>query len=527
MTIPAAQAEVSTGRHELDVEPVVSFGPCRVLPRSRRLWVDDEPVELGGRAFDLLLALIATPGTIVAREQIYDRVWPDTVVGDANLRVQIGLLRKAFGNGRDLLQTIPGRGYLLAGVKSAAGEAVPAPPSPVPSVSMPPTNLPRPAQPMIGRAGELAQLESFLLRRRLVTLVGAGGIGKTRLAIEAGWQGHERFPGGVWRIDLGTTVDAANIPNGIAMALNIPLRGPAAIEPVAAAIGRQRMLLIFDGCEHLVDGVAPLIETLLAQCPEIAIVVTSQEALRIAAEQIVRLQPLALPPADVVEVGDFAAIQLFLDRVRSADRLFRLTATNGEQIAAICRRVAGVPLALEMAAAQVSTLGLAALDAVLAERLPTLGPGLDAPDEPGRHGTLRSLADWSHGLLEPAEQRIFRRLAVFSGPFSLEAAVTIVKDDGIGWWDAVDSIGTLIEKSLLAVEGGQPPRYRLLETLRASAAERLAESASGTGSPIAMPRFSRRCSMRRTRIGKPSSTRTGSAPIGRKWIRSGRRSIGC
>ncbi|MEI9986130.1 MAG: AAA family ATPase [Aliidongia sp.] len=379
--------------------------------------------------------------------------------------------------GMRYVANITGRGYCFVAPVSAAGAAATAeggaasaPAEPAPA--MPETNLPRHLGALIGREVELAELRDSIGRRRLVTLVGTSGVGKTRLAIELGWQIMGRFPDGVWLIDLAPLTDPAVVISATATVLGVALSSSdAAVEAIAAAIGRQRRLLIVDNCEHLINAAAPLIATLLALAPGLSVLATSQETLRIPAEQIYRLNPLALPPPGLGEIAGFGAVALFLERARAADRGFVLDADNAAGVAEICRRLDGVPLALEMAAARLPLLGVEGLRAGLDERLRMLKTGPRTAG--GRHQTLRNMVEWSHGLLDPADQRVFRRLAVFAGSFSLDAAVAVA-GTAADRWDTVDALGRLIDKSLVKVESGEPPRYRLLETLRFYAAEQLA-----------------------------------------------------
>jgi predicted ATPase/DNA-binding winged helix-turn-helix (wHTH) protein len=474
------------------------------------LFVDGHLSQIGNRAFELLLALIESRGAIIKKSQIISRVWPDIRMDEANLRVQISAVRKALGGDRDVVKTIPGQGYLFAADVTSAPREVDAPAIPVPAAdrhlapgatpqdhlasSRPPSpvqpaaNLPYPASTLIGRATELAELGAQLARGRLVTLVGTGGIGKTRLAVELGWQASGQFPGGVHLANLAPIGDPVLLIGTIASALGVlQPDADAPIEAIAAAIGRQRTLLLIDNCEHLVEAVAELVTALLERVPNLSIFATSQESLRIAAEQIYRLRPLAVPrddpdapEMDAGRIAGFGAIALFVERVHAVDWRFELHGGNVADVVEICRCLDGIPLALEMAAARLPVLGIEELRAGLGERLRML----KAPprSRETRHRTLAAMVEWSHGLLDEAEQRVFRRLAIFVGSFSLAAAIGVAGENG-DRWDIVDILDRLIDKSLVVVEDAQPPRYRLLETLRIYALERL--RAAGEAAAIA------------------------------------------
>lgn len=479
--------------HDGDV--VILFGRYQAIPRARRLFSGSEPIEIGSRAFDLLMLLIEARGAIVGSDTIIRRVWPDTFIEDSNVRVQISKLRAALGSDRDIVKTVSGRGYLITtGVEiaridhgalsvspstryrwAAAQTTYPtaeASPGSEMASKRPDTNLPVPLGGLIGRENALIDLLEHIGRGRLTTVFGTGGMGKTRLAIELGWQAIRRFPDGVWLVDLASVIDPALVVTATATALGVAVSGAEeAVEAILAAIRTQRRLLIFDNCEHLVTAAAVLIETLLQRAPDLTVVATSQERLRIAAEVTYSLNPLALPPVGETEIARFGAIMFFVERAVAADRRFRLTADNAATVAEICRRLDGIPLALALGAARLPLLGLEGVRTGLNERLRMLN--LSSSQIDSRHGTLRGMLEWSHDLLDPADRQVFRRLGIFVGSFSLDAAIEVAGDAGAERWDIIDALGRLIDKSLVTTEGSDPPRYRLLETLRLFARERL------------------------------------------------------
>jgi predicted ATPase/DNA-binding winged helix-turn-helix (wHTH) protein len=457
-------------------EAPILFGRCRVLPHTRQLVADGRPCDIGSRAFDLLMVLIEARGLLVSKEELIKRAWPTTFVDEGNLRVQMVAIRKALGEDRDLIKTIPGRGYLFSAETTVAGaNEAPEHPSVAHVAARSLTNLPRDVGSVIGREIELAELRESIGRNRLVTVVGAGGIGKTRLAIELGWQVLELFPDGVWLIDLAPITDQAALMSATAAVLGMALQNAQrAVETIAAAVGKRRRLLIFDNCEHLVGAAAAFIERLLKRASRLTALATSQERLRLADERIYRLNPLSVPPAGATEIAGFGAVALFVERAHASDRRFVLNAANAQSVAEICRRLDGIPLALQMAAARLPVLGIERLRAGLGERLKILKTDLPGADT--RQQTLLATVQWSHGLLDGNDTELFRRLAVFAGSFSLDAVVAVAGEAGVDHWEVIDGLGRLIDKSLVIIEGSERPRYRLLETLRLYAAEQLAVS---------------------------------------------------
>lgn len=444
-SIPAA----AEWRHDTTLR----FGRCEVMPRARRLFVGGVQTEIGSRAFDLLLALLERHGQVVGKEELVGQVWPETFVDSSNLKTQILVLRRALGPDRDAVQTVIGRGYRFAADMSSHSLA---------KVPTSPHNLPD-LPPLIGRADALRQLEACVLRDRLVTLVGVGGIGKTRLAVELGRRLTHHFLEGVWLVDLAPLDEPGRIGTAVATVLGVAVpKADQVMEAIVGAIGHRRLLLIFDNCEHLIDAVAEFSDRLLRRASELTLIATSREALRIGQEQAIRLDPLALPPEDADIIEGFGAIDLFVERARAVVPGFALDAANSARVAQICRRVEGIPLALEMAAARVRLLGIDGLSAGINEQLALLK---FRPEQAiSRHSSLRAVMEWSHDLLDPVERKIFRRLAIFAGSFQLKSVTDVVGYD-LDKWEAVDCFSGLIDKSLVSLDGGEPVRYRLLDTV--------------------------------------------------------------
>ena len=465
------------GVGELLAELEYRFHPFTLSPRRRRLLQNGEIVPLSPRALSILMVLVEHHDRLVAKDEIFGAVWPGLAVEDHTLAVHVSLLRKVLGP--DAITTVPGRGYKFAAeVRRAMAPA----PDPAEPIALPEPALPRPLGRLIGRDAELSEVAHHLTQSRLTTLTGAGGIGKTRLALELGWRLAGQFRDGVGLVDLAPLTDPAVVVSATATALGVALRSAdAPIDALAAAIANQHRLVIFDNCEHLVDAAASLIHGLLERVAGLSVLATSREILHIPAERIYRLVPLALPPreAPVAATGPaalarFGAIALFVARAEANDRHFRLTEENSGDVIEVCRRLDGMPLALEMAAARLPLLGVEGLRARLDERLHMFNAGPRTVES--RHRTLRDTVAWSFGLLDAAERQVFRRVAIFPGSFSLDAALAVARDGSTGPWEITDTLGRLIDKSLITVESSERPRYRLLETIRLYGLERLAAS---------------------------------------------------
>ena len=436
------------------------------------------------RAMEVLVALACRAGDTVSRDDLIEAVWKHPYVSDEALSRCISMLRHALSDDRSqprYLETIPKRGYrLIASVETA--EAAPAPESG--SAALPErgrTNLALQPTPIIGRESELAELRALLGAHRLVTLTGSGGIGKTRLALEVASQSIHDFPDGVWLVELAPVSDPELIPSMVAAVLGIELGANRTLKALTQAIVQYHVLLVLDNCEHLLDAVAAVTEAILGGAPGVRILTTSLMPIGNAGEQVYHVPSLPVPDeerlaADQVIVS--AAVQLFVERAKLADPHFGLVDSNAAAIAAICRRLEGIPLAIEMAAARARMLGVQQLARLLDERfrLLTVGRRTALP----RQQTLRATLDWSFGLLSEHERTVFNRLALFVGGFTLEAACAVASDDAIDTVEVVDVLAHLISRSLVVADSNPAgPRYRLLETTRAYALERLSESSDG------------------------------------------------
>jgi predicted ATPase/DNA-binding winged helix-turn-helix (wHTH) protein len=440
---------------------------------------DGAPARLGARAVDLLVALVQRRPRVVSKHELFELVWPDLVVEENNLQQHISALRKLLG--AQAITTVPGRGYQFvlqvddAPEPEAAG-ALAAAPADAPRRSNLPALLPQ----LFGREADLAELRSRLAVHGVVTLVGPGGIGKTRLAQAAAAACQGDFIDGVWAVDCAALTDGALLADAVARELAVvltPTADPgAARQTLASALRDQALLLLLDNCEHVLGDAAALVDALRQRARRVRVLATSQQPLQLADEQVIRLTPLALPPpaataASAPELASYGAVQLFLARAQAADRHFEATPDSLEAVVDICRRLDGLPLAIELAAARVPLLGVHTLRRRLDEGLRVLAAA--SPRLPARQQTLRAALAWSHGLLGADEQALFRRLGVFAGGFSIELAEQVYTDDGTEPWGVLDLLGALVDKSLVMVDTGAEPRYRLLESARSFALEAL------------------------------------------------------
>ncbi len=342
-------------------------------------------------------------------------------------------------------------------------------------------NLPAALTSFVGREGALAEARRLLDTSRLLTLVGTGGIGKTRLALRLASELVDVYGDGAWLVDLAPVADPFLVPVSVAAALGVHEQpGRQMLVTLAEYLGERHLLLILDNCEHLVSASAELSEALLRGCPRLRIVATSRQALGIEGETLFRVPSLSLPdalsPPDVERLAQYEAIHLFVDRATATAPNFRLSQPNVAFIADICRQLDGVPLAIELAATRLKLLGAEQLWARLGDRFRLLTSG--SRTAPGRHQTLRATLDWSYQLLSEPERMLLRRLAVFSGGWTLEAAEEVIGSDDIEFAQVLDLLGQLLDKSLVVVEDQSPKqvRFRLLETIRQYAWERLDEA---------------------------------------------------
>ncbi len=466
-----------------------AFGPFQLLPARRELTAHGVPVAIGQRAFEILLLLVSRHGQLVTKDELMAAVWPGVVVEENNIQVHISALRKVLGSaGGDerYLLTVAGRGYRFVAPVDCAGAARPdAAPAAAPErAAMAPAggpvagnNLPQPLTSLIGREAELADIKARLAGHRLVTLTGSGGVGKTRLAIEAGRSLLDRYPDGVWLAELAPLGDAQLVTSIIGETLSIALSASAgAVETLASALKTKGLLLIIDNCEHVIAEAARVAEALMRACPRLAILASSRERLAIAGESVIRVPSLSTPQASAAltaaNAREYAAVRLFVERANALGLPFALTDANAAAVGSICQRLDGIPLAIELAVPRLKVLSVDELQRGLDERFRLLTGG--SRTALPRQQTLHALIDWSYDLLSEAEKLLLARLAVFSGSAGRESIAAVVAGAEIPQERVGDLLLSLVEKSLVQADTlGGGTRYRLLESTRYYASEKL------------------------------------------------------
>jgi predicted ATPase/DNA-binding winged helix-turn-helix (wHTH) protein len=461
---------------------VYTCAPWEVDLGRRELRSRGTPVALGNRAFEIVQVLAEARGQLVTKDELMDRIWPRAVVGENTLHVHISAVRKAFGSDRGMLKTSPGRGYRLVGAWTVQhGVAAEMPPLPEPrpqAAERPSTNFPVILTRLVGRSTAVQGVRDLVSAYRVVTLTGPGGIGKTTLAMKAAQGMLADFEHGAWLVELASLSDAALAPSAVAGVLGLKLSGErVTAESLARGIGDRHLLLLLDNCEHLIDAVAALVEDIMRLCPRATVVATSREIMRIQGESVYRVPALEVPALEQ-EAPDIvlghSAVELFVTRVKALDAGFSPQPASLPSIVEICRHLDGIPLAIEFAAARAALVGTEQVAAGLRDRFALLTSGRRTAIP--RHRTLRAALDWSYQLLSEEEQRLLRHLAVFPAGFTFEAAQA-VGGIGRGGQSIVEDLSSLVSKSLCERVNPTPPtRWRLLETIRAFALEKLAQN---------------------------------------------------
>jgi predicted ATPase/DNA-binding winged helix-turn-helix (wHTH) protein len=470
-------AAVATQGARVEQPQAWQFGSFTLLPTQRLLLDGNAPVRVGGRALDLLIVLVEAAGKVVGRDELMASVWKKVVVDEGSLRVHVAALRRALGDdgsAHRYIVNVPGRGYSFVGDLSPSALAAVTGTLPRPDEAS--GHLPPLLVNVVGRDDAIQEVGRMVAQHRLVTVVGAGGVGKTTVALAAGVQLAAHYRDGARFVDLAPLTDARQVANVWANAVD-PSQPVSGERDLGALLADRHMLIVLDNCEHVVQVAARAAEAVLAAAPGVRVLATSREPLRASGEWVIRLPSLELPPASgqltAQQASAFAAVQLFTQRAAATFAGFTFTDDDVADVTEICWRLDGIPLALELAAGRVAQLGLRGLSTALENRLAVLTKGLRTALP--RQQTLRAAIDWSYELLSEDQKAVLRRLSTFAGAFSFDSAVTVCEDDLST--DPCDAIDELVLKSLITVDTGTDiARYRLLEVTRAYALEKLKDA---------------------------------------------------
>ncbi|WP_192553210.1 ATP-binding protein [Pseudomonas sp. IzPS59] len=450
---------------ELSSASVLRFGPYAFHLRQRLILEGDRQLRMGGRALDILQVLVERAGRVVSKEQLIALVWPNSVVEEINLRVHIAALRRALGDGESgqrYIVNVPQCGYSF--VAPVQGDSVAQ--VVFESLQVPQHNLPARLTPVTGRDSLVGGLVRQLPLSRLITVTGPAGVGKSTVALRAAELLLQHFRDGVWQVDLSLIDKDIPLLDHLLKTLDIDF-------PTLAA---RHALLVLDNCEHLHGACRSLLQTLLDAAPRLSILATSREPLRLGLEVLQPLPPLISPKTSALnsvdEVMGYSAVQLFVSRARARQHGFHLREQDLETVRDICRRLDGLPLAIELAAAQIDALALVGMQAQLDHSLQVLSHGRRTAVP--RHQSMCAALDWSYQRLSEQEQRVLQRLSVFKMAFTLDAAIGVISCAQLPPSMLVAVVEQLAAKSLLTVDRSSGTlRYRMLNTTRRYARERL------------------------------------------------------
>ena len=465
-------------RHSLP-EEAISFGPFSLFVTDRLLKRAEELIPLGARALDLLIALVERAGEVVSYNELVSSAWPNVTVDEANLRVQIGALRKALNdgeNGTRYISNVSGRGYcFVAPVSYSATQPTTTEGNADGEL---PRNMPPPLARMVGRDEVVRSVSEQLITGRFVSIIGPGGIGKTTVAISVAHSLLNGFRGAVFFVDLGTLTNPQLVPTAVGSALGVMVQAHDPFGSLVAFLDDKKILLILDNCEHVIDSASELAERVVNEAPQAHILATSREALRVEGENVHLLYSLDSPPghADLTaaEVLRYPAVQLFMERAAAAGQRTALSDADAPIVAAICRRLDGIALAIELAASRAGSLGIRGIAELLDNRFSLLWRGRRT--EVPRHQTMNAMLDWSYNLLPEQERLVLSRISVFVGDFTVEAACSVASETEADEASTIEALQSLLTKSLMSTtQVSESTYYRLLETTRAYARAKLAE----------------------------------------------------
>jgi predicted ATPase/DNA-binding winged helix-turn-helix (wHTH) protein len=467
---------------------IASFGPFRLHASARLLEKNEAPLKIGGRALDILIALLEHAPEVVSKKDLIRRVWGRLIVDEVSLRVHVNALRRRLGdrNSADrYITNVPGRGYCFASTVTFSGaEAI----RPKARATGP---LPRDPLLMVGRGDAVRELTSRLKESRFVSIVGAGGMGKSTIALRLAHRMLAEFAGAVQFLDLSALEDPRLLATMLATQLGLVATSEPPFPDVVTLLRERRTLLVFDSCEHVIEAVATLTENIFRDVPQVHILTTSREALRAQGEHVYHLPPLECPPANqelltAARALRFPAVQLFVKQVANSEHAFELTDADAPVVANICRRLDGIPLAIDLAALRVGAHGVQGTALLLDKHFRLLWRGRRTALP--RHKTLAATLDWSYNLLSGTEQLVLRRLAVFAGDFSLAEALDVASE-GFDAAEVTETLATLVDKSLVTSDRTSVTRYQLLETTRTYATQKLAASGEEENLALALARL--------------------------------------
>jgi predicted ATPase/DNA-binding winged helix-turn-helix (wHTH) protein len=480
---PRCPGRPMTQRIDDSEERPIGFGPFQLYPAARILKKNLDPVDIGGRAFDILVALLRRPNEIVTKRELFELVWPNIHVDDGSLRTQITYLRKALGEGEGearYIRNVAGRGYCFVGTVTTGAPGA----EREKAKSWCAHALPLPPPKIVGRDEVIRQISSQLLEHRFVSIVGPGGIGKTTVAAAVVEATAAEFDN-VHFLDLSPLNEPGLVASALASSLGIPLNTSTPLAAMLVALNSQHDLVVFDCCEHVIDDVAHLAGAIYQEAKRTYVLATTRESLRTGGERIYRLRPLECPPdgqtMSAAETLAYPAVELFSDRLVASGAVDGLTDSTLSAVGEICRRLDGIALALELVAGSVETYGIQGISSLLNNQgtFHLRGPRGAAP----RQQTLSATLEWSYNLLHEVERSVLLRLSVFVGHFSVEAAQVVAAGGGVDGWQVVESIDNLVTKSLASLDPTGPTlRYRLLDTTRRYLYQRL--EASGEAAEV-------------------------------------------
>jgi predicted ATPase/DNA-binding winged helix-turn-helix (wHTH) protein len=463
------------------IRPVYASGECEIDLARRELRVLGCPVPLGGRAFEIIEVLAQSAGELVTKDELMNRVWPGAVVMENTLQVHAAAIRKALGPYRGLLKTESRRGYRLLGDWTVQHREPARPPVGLRPLRMTgkgaATNFPTTATRLVGRSAAVQRLQALLSAYRVVTLTGPGGIGKTILALKVAGLVVGEFADGGWLVDLASLSDPDLVPSRVTGVLGLRLGSKTiSSEAVARAIAGKKLLLVLDNCEHVIEAAATLTDAIVCRCPGATILATSREVLRVEGEYTYPVPSLEVPTQEQVDADHIlshSGPELFVTRAKELGSDLSSCEMGLHTIAAICRHLDGIPLAIELAAARAARLGVEQVATALRDRFAILTSGRRTALP--RHRTLRATLDWSYDLLTGSERLLLQSLAVFSGGFSLDGANAVTSRGEASEADIADGVANLVAKSLVTSDiAGDTAFFRLLETTRVYALSKLA-----------------------------------------------------